>query len=213
MSARETGRLADFLATNLHLETAKALAKLLSKRRWPKQPVLSIDEYLDQQKAAKGDVKKEPLPPSSWSPRPPQSEPPTEARKKRRTKKAHQLVVQDLIDESPAPPTSAPGRASRPREGGGADASEESDSALNRVVLPCLSADIANSRERGRSCLPFSAELVQFEMAKAIRARHGMHRSPCQALGGEQRCEHAVAGGVAGGDGFPLDSSPRRIAR
>jgi hypothetical protein len=64
MSARETGRLADFLATNLHLETAKALAKLLSKRRWPKpkQPVLSIDEYLDQQKPAKGDVKKEPPP-------------------------------------------------------------------------------------------------------------------------------------------------------
>jgi hypothetical protein len=108
MSARETGRLADFLATNLHLETAKALAKLLSKRRWPKQPVLSIDEYLDQQKAAKGDVKKEPLPPSSWSPRPPQSEPPTEARKKRRTKKAHQPVAQDLIDDLLAPPTEPP---------------------------------------------------------------------------------------------------------
>jgi hypothetical protein len=67
---------------------------------------LSIDGYLDRQKAAKGDVKKEPLPPSSWSPRPPQSEPPTEARKKRGTKKAYHLaVVQDLVDDLLATPT------------------------------------------------------------------------------------------------------------
>jgi hypothetical protein len=54
--------------------------------------------------------------------------------------------------------------------------------------------------------LPFSAELAQFEIAKQFAHAMGYIDRlvrPGYALGGEQRCEHAVAGGLAGGDAFP----------
>jgi hypothetical protein len=50
--------------------------------------------------------------------------------------------------------------------------------------------------------LPFSAELVQFEIAKQFAHAMGCIDRlvrPGHALGGEQCCEHAVAGG----DAFP----------
>jgi hypothetical protein len=47
--------------------------------------------------------------------------------------------------------------------------------------------------------LPFSAELAQFEIAKQFAHAMGYIDRlvrPGHALGGEQRCKHAVAGGV-----------------